>query len=325
MNRFFKYPAGNIGLGLVPVLLFCYVFVTSCKQAKKEVAKESVEEVVEKADPVIEIVTNVMDFQCQDTIPSGWNAFRYVNNSDEAHFVLVDKYPEGRTEKDAEEAGRIFQEGMDLINQGKAEEGYAAFGKLPEWFSQVRQVGGVALVSPKSSAVTHLKLDPGNYLIECYVKMANGTFHTTMGMAKSIEVSGEESGQAPPQPTIDLKISGAEGITFEQPIDKGQHIFSVYFEDQMPHEHFMGHDVNLVRLDANADLEGLEAWMNWADPKGLISPPPAGVTFMGGVNDMPAGGTGYFEALLEPGNYAFISEVPNAGSKNMLKTFVVSE
>ena len=60
-----------------------------------------------------------------------------------------------------------------------------------------------------------------------------------------------------------------------------------------------------------------------ADPKGLIEPAPNAVTFIGGVNDMPEGNIGYFSANLEPGNYALISEVPNALSKNMLKTFVV--
>ena len=65
--------------------------------------------------------------------------------------------------------------------------------------------------------------------------------------------------------------------------------------------------------------------MNWADPEGLIEPAPKAVTFMGGVNNMPKGNTGYFKATLEPGNYALISEVPNALSKNMLKTFLVSK
>lgn len=65
--------------------------------------------------------------------------------------------------------------------------------------------------------------------------------------------------------------------------------------------------------------------MNWADPKGLISPQPKGIIFLGGVNDMPAGSTGYFTADLSPGKYAFISEVPNALSKGLLKTFEVAE
>ena len=97
------------------------------------------------------------------------------------------------------------------------------------------------------------------------------------------------------------------------------------FIDQIAHEHFLGHDVNLVKLADNANLEELESWMNWSDPKGLISPSPEGVTFLGGANDMPAGSMGYFEVDLVPGNYALISEVPNSMSKNMLKTFVVME
>ncbi len=63
--------------------------------------------------------------------------------------------------------------------------------------------------------------------------------------------------------------------------------------------------------------------MNWADPKGLIEPAPAGITFMGGTNDMPAGSKGYFHAELEPGNYVLISEVPAPSTKNMMKTFIV--
>jgi hypothetical protein len=40
---------------------------------------------------------------------------------------------------------------------------------------------------------------------------------------------------------------------------------------------------------------------------------------------MPAGSKGYFEVDLVPGSYAFISEVPNAKSKNMFQSFEVSE
>ena len=312
-------------LGLMSLLIAAFFSVVSCKKESKTETEEKMPEEGKKEN-VVEIVTNVMDFQSADTIPSGWITLRYVNKSSEAHFVLIDKYPEGKTEKDAiEEVNPVFQDAMHLINQGKQEEGFAEFGKMPEWFSQVYQVGGVGLVSPKTSAETTLRLEPGEYIIECYVKMANGTFHTTMGMAKTIVASDQDSGNKPPEPTVGIKISTAEGIRYDKAIQKGKHVFAVHFEDQGPHEHFVGHDVNLVKLIEGSDLGVLEAWMNWVDPKGLISPPPAGVIFMGGVNDMQAGGTGYFQAYLGPGNYAFISEVPNAMSKNMLKTFTVVE
>lgn len=305
---------------LIPFLLLILLSV-SCDIKKADNPTES--SAVEK-DTLVRIVTNSMDFQCPDTIESGWNTFYYDNRSSETHFFLLDQYPEGKTILDAEKAIiPVFQKGMDLITQGKSEEGIAAFSELPEWFFKVVFVGGSGLVSPNSSCLTTLKLDPGYYVMECYVKMPNGTFHGTMGMTRAIIVSDKDNGQKPREAQVNLAISSTEGIVFTDTISKGKQLFSVHFKDQITHENFVGHDVNLVKYDANANLEVLEAWINWANPKGLISPAPEGFTFMGGVNDMPAGSTGYFEVTLEPGNYALISEVPNAGSKNLLKTFSI--
>jgi len=279
-----------------------------------------------KKDHVIEIVTEVMDFQSVDTIPSGWNTFNYINKSNETHFFLLDKYPAGKTLEDAEkEVIPPFQNGMDLINEGNDEEGFAEFNKLPAWFFEVLFSGGSGLVSPKNSSLTTIKLEPGYYIMECYVKMANGTFHNAMGMAKALIVTEEDSGHLPPEASVEMTISSTEGIIINVPIARGLQTFSIYFKDQITHENFVGHDLNLVKLSDDANLEALESWMNWADPKGLITPAPDGVTFLGGVNDLPEGTTGYFEVNLEPGNYAWISEVPNAASKNMLKTFSVED
>lgn len=303
-------------------ILLVILLTVSCDLSKKPDKPE--ESVVAEKDTLVRIVTNAMDFQCPDTIESGWNTFYYDNRSSETHFFLLDKYPEGKTILDTEESILpVFQKGMDLITQGKSDEGFAAFNELPEWFFKVVFVGGSGLLSPKSSSVTTLKLDPGYYVMECYVKMPNGAFHGSMGMTKEIIVADKDSGYKPPQAKVNLTISSTEGIVFTDSISGGNQIFSVHFKDQITHENFVGHDVNLVKYDSDASLEVLQAWMNWADPKGLISPAPEGFIFMGGVNDLPAGSTGYFEVDLGPGNYAFISEVPNAGSKNLLKTFSI--
>ena len=108
-------------------------------------------------------------------------------------------------------------------------------------------------------------------------------------------------------------------------IQQGEHIFSVEFKDQITHENFVGHDVNLVKIKDDFDISILESWVNWSDPKGLITPAPEGVTFLGGVNDSPAGSVGYFYANLEAGTYAFISEVPNTLKKGMLNVFTISD
>ncbi len=311
--------------GLIQVLLVAFVLISlySCKFDKKQNENDQIE--IEK-DGNIEIITEVMEFKTLDTILSGWNTFNYINKSDETHFFLMDKYPEGKTIEDTEkEIAPPFQNGMDLINEGKPEEGFAEFNKLPAWFSEIVFVGGSGLVSPKNSSLTTINLEPGYYIMECYVKMANGKFHSTMGMTKQIIVTDDDSGNSPPEAAVNITISSTEGIVYDKPIIKGLQTFSVHFKDQIAHENFVGHDVNLVKTGKNMELEGLEKWMNWADPKGLISPAPDGFTFLGGVNEMPAGSTGYFTVTLEPGNYVMISEVPNPLSKNMMITFEVSE
>jgi hypothetical protein len=315
------------------IFLFCLLFsvLISCKNDKNtETIEEPVaeiEEVVKDPTNVIDVITRSMEFQSVDTISSGWNTFKYQNLSNETHFFLLDKYPEGKTAENAiTDIAPVFEEGMDLINEGKAEEGFAAFGKLPEWYGSIVFSGGTGLIAPKHTAITTLKLDPGYYIMECYVKMPNGKFHTLMGMAKPIIVTQENSYDLPPEATININLSGEDGITYDQAIiTKGKHVFSVYVKDQKPHENFIWHDLNLVKLDADASEDALEAWMDWSDPKGLITPVPSGVTFLGGVNDMPAGRTGYFYADLQPGKYAFISEVPKSKSKGLFKVFEVTD
>jgi hypothetical protein len=310
------------------VSLITLPLMESCKSEKKDSAPESaaekIEDIPEKKDNVIEIITENMDFQMKDTIPSGWNTFRYKNESTQTHFVLIDDYPEGKTSEDAEKVvGPVFDRAMKLISEGKTEEGYAEFGNLPEWFSEVVFLGGVGLLSPGQVAQTTIHLKPGAYLMECYVKMENGIFHTSMGMTKDIVVSETDSGNPEPTADIEIEISGTDGIVIKDSIGPGPKTFSVLYKDQKAHENFVGHDVNLVKIEEGGSLEALESWMNWADPKGLIEPAPAGITFMGGTNDMPAGSKGYFHAELEPGNYVLISEVPAPSTKNMMKTFIV--
>jgi len=316
-----KSPSKNLTLLLVFLMMF-FAF-QSCKSEKKESKPEEIE--MEKEN-VIDILTENMDFQMPDTIPSGWVTFRYKNASPQTHFALIDDYPEGKT-LDTLKARVIppFDAGMKLINEGKLEEGYAAFGKLPEWFGEVKFMGGTGLISPNTTTKTTVKLDPGYYIIECYVKMSNGVFHTSMGMVKAIIVSDTDSGNMEPKADIAIDISSTEGIVFNDSISVGNHTFSVFYKDQIVHENFLGHDINLAKLDDTANLDDLNNWMDWSNPKGLIEPAPSGITFLGGLNNMSAREKGYFTVNLEPGRYVLIAEVPNPTSKNMLKTFTISE
>jgi len=305
------------------LIMVLMTFLLAC--SKKAKVEGKIDEQA-PSENTINIVTNNMDFQMQDSLQAGWNTFKYDNKSEETHFFLIDKYPEGKTiEHMKKEVGPVFEKGMNLINEGKQQEGFEAFNALPKWFYDVVFVGGSGLLSPKQSSLTTLKLEPGNYIIECYVKMPNGKFHSNMGMVKPVVVTSEFNKHTAPDETVSITLSSTNGIILQDTIKAGKQVFMIEFEDQKVYGNFVGHDINLVMISDRADMAQLEAWMNWADPKGLITPAPEGFTFLGGVNDLPAGSKGYFEVDLSPGNYALISEVPSANEKNLLKTFTITE
>lgn len=97
------------------IILVLFLYVFNCKSDKKEntkIVEDPIQE--EVANPqFIKITTKSMEFICPDTIPSDWNTFKYYNLSNETHFFLMDKYPEGKTIDDTiKEVGPPFADGM---------------------------------------------------------------------------------------------------------------------------------------------------------------------------------------------------------------------
>lgn len=276
---------------------------------------------VEKRPNIVDVTSTGMNFHLPAEIPSGWTTFRYRNETGFTHFLILERMPEGRTVEDARaEVVPVFQEGMDLIIEGKFDEALAAFGGLPAWYAQVVMVGGPGLTAPGRVSETTVHLEPGTYVVECYVKSPDGTFHSAVGMLAGLTVTAAASGAEPPEPTLNVTLSN-EGISVDGKLRPGRHTIEVHMEEQTVHEHFLGHDVHLVQLEEDTDLDALADWMNWSAPAGLTTAAPA--TFLGGSQEMPAGQTAYFTAVLRPGRYALISEIPDPDTKNFMKIFTI--
>jgi hypothetical protein len=276
---------------------------------------------------VVEVTARGLEFEAPDEIPSGWATFRLNNESGMIHFAVLQRLPEGIALKDQQEQiAPVFQEGMDLLNAGESDAALEKFGELPEWFGQIVFKSGPGLISAGQTAETFVYLEPGTYLLECYVK-TNGIFHSynsspsAYGMVHELTVTEESSGAPEPRATLTITLSSERGIEIEEEPTPGKHIVAVHFEDQKVHENFLGHDVHVVRLENDTDIEDLAIWMDWSQPTGLQTPAPA--EFLGGTQEMPAGETAYFTVHLEPGRYAWIAEVTSPAEKGMLKTFTV--
>jgi hypothetical protein len=277
---------------------------------------------------VVEVTALGTTFVAPDSIPSGWTTFRFTNGSEMTHFALVERMPEGQgIASQQREVAPVFQDGMDLLSAGDVDGAMARFGDLPEWFGGIVFLGGPGLTGPGQTSEATVHLEPGTYLLECYVKTA-GIFHsfnpdpTSYGMVHELTVTDQVSGATEPTADLRLSISSQGGIEMEGVPTVGSQMVAVDYVDQTVHENFVGHDVHLVRLEEGVDVNALEEWMDWSQPAGLQTPAPA--VFLGGLNELPAGETGYFRATLEPGRYAWIAEVPGSSSKGMFQPFDVS-
>lgn len=301
-----------------------FLALQGCMENPKSEKSKLEPETSVKTSGMVNILTRGMEFISKDTLNSGWNTLTYSNESTEVHFILLDLYPSGKTALDTKnDILPPFEEGMKRIMDGNMDNAVLAFGKLPEWFQKVRYMGGTGLISPENTAKSTVYLEPGLYIMECYVKMKDGTWHTSHGMYKQIIVTENKTLLQPPKATTQVNISSTKGIVLKDSISSGKQIFQVHFEDQTVYEHFLGHDINLVRYDDSALLPDLMEWLNWMNPKGLRSPAPKGFTFLGGMNNLPSGATGYFEGDLTPGNYMLVSEVPAADDKKLYYKFLI--
>lgn len=278
---------------------------------------------------LVDVVAQGLAFEGPDAIPSGWTTFRFHNESAMTHFMVVERMPEGHGIEDQQKiVAPLFQQGMDLLNAGDTDGAMAKFGELPEWFGGIVFMGGPGLTGPGRTSQATIALEPGSYLLECYVK-TGGIFHsynpdtTAYGMVHAFTVTDAASGAEEPEASVVLTLSSERGIEGASDLPTGEHTVAVHFEDQKPHENFVGHDVHLLRLADDTDLDAVAAWMDWRHEAGLQTPAPA--EFMGGLNEMPAGSTGYFTVTLEPGRYAWISEVAEPQNKGMLRVFKVGD
>ncbi len=273
------------------------------------------------APNVVDIVVTGHALELPETIASGWTTFRLKNRSTDVHFGVLELMPDGRTVEDSiAEVVPVFQDGLDRINAGDP-NAFDAFGNLPAWYFDVIFMGGPGLVAPGETAETTVFLEPGTYVMECYV-ITDGDFHSSHGMLEGFEVTAEDSGA--PEPTADLEVTvssdGSSGdIQIDGEIRPGKQTIAVHFADQTVHGNFLGHDLHIARIDDESQTEDLETWMSWIT--GLETPAPA--HFIGGTHEMPAGSTAYIDVVLKPGTYVLVSEVDAPQAKGLLETITV--
>ena len=322
MNKSSTFAVMAIGL----------LLLLGCNQEQQATQVTAVEQEPVTAAPeaqphVVEIRAVGKTFEGPSEIPSGWTTFKFVNASSMIHFAMIDVPPEGVTVQFFSDAvAQPFQEAMDGMNAGNEEAVNAAFARFPGWIGELGRNGGPGFLSPGRVGQTTIYLEPGYYLLECYIK-SDGVFHTTspgggqLGMLMELTVTDTNNNAPEPAANATLAVRNSGFELVNGALEAGENTIRVDFVEQQALPSFVGNDVHLMRVESDESITEADGWLDWRTSNGLEDPSP--VTFLGGINDMPAGSHGYFTVELEPGEYAFIAEIPGPQATGFVLPFSV--
>lgn len=254
-------------------------------------------------EDVITIRAEDHSLQAPDEISSGWSTFEFVNKGEEPHLMWIPRLPEDKSLDNymAEYVGpltEIWHEQRDGdIDRAEAVEKFQE--AVPDWWYEMQRAGGVGVVKPGHALEVTLYLEPGSYILDCYMKTEDGELHNMEGMVRELHVTEASSGLAPPDHDIEVRLSNHE-MAVDGDLTSGPHTVQVHAEE-------FGHNVHVARLEPDTEVQDIIDWVTPFNQEQFWPPAPA--TFIGGIHQLPEGGKGYFTLDLEPGRYLFISQL----------------
>lgn len=270
-----KHPYMAAATVLATLLAGCTAGESS--EAVQQVAAET------PAAALREVTITARDyaFEAPDTISGGPVVIRLVNQGPEMHHVALARLDGGRT----------LQDVMDALARGPG-------GPPPAWFVEVG--GPNAPGTPGGDSRATLDLAPGTYALLCWIPSPDGTPHVMKGMAKQMVVvpaAGEPASIA----LADLQMELSDyAYRLSAPITAGTRTIRVTNAAQQSHE------VLFVRLAPGRTAAEMAKFIE--RPEGT---PPG--TIVGGTTGMARGAANQLTIDFEPGEYALLCFLPDAG------------
>lgn len=231
-------------------------------------------EVAAAAPTVVTITATDFAFEVPAEIPAGFITMRLVNKGPSLHHVQLLKLDEGKTMADFTAALKA--------------------GGPPQW---AIPAGGPNPPQPGETSSVQMKLDPGHYVMVCFIPAADGQPHLMKGMMRPLTVTANGS-TAAAEPTADIVMKLVDfDFQLSQPLTAGRHILRIDNDGTQPHE------VAIVRMVPGKEPLSFASWGE--RPVGAA---PGQV--YGGVSAIMPGSHVYVPLDLPPGEYGLLCFVP---------------
>ena len=232
---------------------------------------------------VVTITATDFAFALPDTIPAGLTTFRLVNQGKELHHASLVRLGAGKSAAD-------FQAGLVAAMQSHAPP--------PAWMAFV---GGPNAVTAGDTATTTQVVEPGSYVLVCWIPSLDGTPHVMKGMVHPLVVTASAAPVlAAPPADVTMTLTDYD-FQLSQPLTAGRHVVRVDNAGAQAHE------VVIAALAPGKTLHDFIAW----EQGGEKGPLPTGL-WLGGVTTLDAGAHSQFATTLTPGSYLLLCFWPDA-------------
>lgn len=227
-------------------------------------------------EPALVVVTATeYAFAAPDTIQSGPTVFRLVDHGAEAHHISMFRLDSAKTVQD-----------MMAVPEDSN----------PGWLVAV---GGPNAAMPGDSVRATMNLEPGNYVMLCFISGPDQKPHFMKGMVRPLTVVAA-TGPVAAEPTADVVVTLRDySFEFTPAITSGRHTIRV--NNAGP----QGHEMLLVRLQPGKTMQDFVNWTN-----AMQGPPPGEP--LNGIAGMAPGQHAFITNNFTPGNYGLICFVPDA-------------
>lgn len=220
-------------------------------------------------------------FRAPASVPAGTITFRLTNDGKEVHHLWIVRLNEGKTPAD-------FMRAMNA---------WGSALKMPVW---AIDVGGPNNVGSGETAEGTMTLEPGTYMLVCWVQSPDGRPHVMKGMIKSLRVTAQGA-TAAAEPTPDVVMTLDDySFTVSSPIKAGRR--TIRFENRAT----QSHEAVIAKLLPDKTLAQAIIWMN----AGQAGPSP--VEMLGGASGIAKGRHMFITADFTPGKYALLCFIPDA-------------
>ena len=236
--------------------------------------------VAAQAPRVVTVKAYDYRFEAPARVPAGTITFRMENDGKELHHLWIVKLTGKKTPDDFTKAMKTWGSAL----------------KMPDW---AIDVGGPNSASPGMTADGTMTLDPGTYMLVCWVPSPDGMLHVMKGMVKPLTITARPAGQVDAEPASDITMT-LDDYTFElsKPITPGRHVIRV--ENRAPQTH----EVVIARLNPGQTAAQALVWIN----AGQAGPGP---TVLGGASGIAKGRHMFITMDFPPGHYALFCFIPD--------------